>query len=367
VLYAAALDPSQKFGSLEEQVCLLGRAFRERGGRFVPLFLAAPGPAAARAFADAGAEAHGLDLRRLRLGQLSRLLGLVRRHRVEVIHWNFYEPLANPYVWCLTALAPRVAHYFTDHNSRYLSAEHSAGRLKGALKRTLLRRYEKVICVSRYVQGCLEGEGSWPDLTCCLHFVNTDRFRPDPEARAAVRARHGAGGRFVLVAVAHLIREKGIAIALRALAALPDDVVLWVAGGGPEAGALQHLHAELRLGGRVEFLGLQRDVAPYLQAADCFVCPSLWAEAAGLVNLEAHACGLPVVASRVGGIPEYVVEGSTGLLFAPGDAVGLAECVRRLRDDPAGRERMARAARALAVGRFSPGSRLNDYLDLYRC
>jgi glycosyltransferase involved in cell wall biosynthesis len=92
----------------------------------------------------------------------------------------------------------------------------------------------------------------------------------------------------------------------------------------------------------------------------------VWAEAAGLVNLEAQACGLPVVASRIGGIPEYVLDGKTGLLFEPGDAAALARLVRRLIDDPDERRAMSAAARAWAVERFSPQARLPELLDLYR-
>ena len=68
---------------------------------------------------------------------------------------------------------------------------------------------------------------------------------------------------------------------------------------------------------------------PLLQAADCAVCPSIWSEAAGLVNLEAQACGLPVIARRIGGIPELVEDGRTGFLFTPGDHRELAERLRR--------------------------------------
>jgi glycosyltransferase involved in cell wall biosynthesis len=113
-------------------------------------------------------------------------------------------------------------------------------------------------------------------------------------------------------------------------------------------------------------LGLQVNVQPYLQAADVFVCPSLWAEAAGLVNLEAQACGLPVVASRIGGIPEYVVEGCTGLFFEPGDSETLAAHIRRLINEPELHRNMAAEARAWALEQFSPEVRLPELLDFYR-
>src|SRR5262249_11534738 len=94
--------------------------------------------------------------------------------------------------------------------------------------------------------------------------------------------------------------------------------------------------------------------------------PSLWAEAAGLVNIEAQACGLPVIASRVGGISDYVEEGRTGFLFPAGDHVELAERARRLQADPLLCQNMGREALAVAVARFSARARLSEYVGLYR-
>ena len=86
-----------------------------------------------------------------------------------------------------------------------------------------------------------------------------------------------------------------------------------------------------------------------MQAADCLVCPSLWAEAAGLVNLEALSTGLPVVASRIGGIPEYVEDGKTGMLFPPGDHQALAALIRRLMDTPEEYQQLAAAAQRVTA------------------
>jgi glycosyltransferase involved in cell wall biosynthesis len=364
VLYAANLDP-RKFGTMEEQAFLLASAFRARGGVFLPVFTAPSEPVGLGRYRDAGLAVEALDLRRFRAGALARLLGLISTNRIEVVHWNFFPPLTNPYLWALAALAPRVQHYFTDHNSRCQPAAGAPARA-GVWKKPFLKRYERVFGVSGYVVDRLREQGVWPQPAACMHFINTDRFAPDPVARAAVRRRLDAEGRFVLVATAYLIRAKGIDVAVRALASLPEAVVLWVIGDGDQAGALRDLARDLGVASRVRFLGLQSQVEPYMQAADCFVCPSLWAEAAGLVNLEAQACGLPVVASRIGGIPEYVAEGRSGYLFAPGDPAALASAVRRLLDEPETCRATSRQARELAVERFSAAARIDEYVDLYR-
>src|SRR5262249_13958490 len=115
VLYVVLLDPSRKFGSMEEQIFILARAFRDRGGLFLPLFSAPPDEATIQRYQDAGLETAFLDLSRFRPLTLKRLARLVRNHNIEVIHWNFFAPLWNPYLWGLSVLKPRVRHFFTDH------------------------------------------------------------------------------------------------------------------------------------------------------------------------------------------------------------------------------------------------------------
>jgi len=266
-------------------------------------------------------------------------------------------------------LCPRLRHWYTDHISRTLPLPACPARWKRTLKRWLLSRYSRVVCVSKFVKQCLDEQRTWPNSVCLTHFINTDRFRPDARSRHDTRALLNVGNRFVALVVGQLIEEKGIEVAIRALAELPSEVVLWIVGAGQrpsDEAELRGLIGSLGLGGRVRMFGLQSNVRPYLQAADCFLCPSLWAEAAGLVNLEAQSCGVPVVASRIGGIPEYVLDQHGGFLFEPGNATALAACVRRLVDDVPLREQMGRNARAWALKQFSPAARLPEILDLYR-
>jgi glycosyltransferase involved in cell wall biosynthesis len=368
VLYAMLMRPGHKFGSMEEQVVTLAGQFRAEGSAFVPLFISGPGDGSVDFYRDRGLDAEILDLRRLRPGTLIRLLGILSRHRIDVIHWNFTSPLGNPYLWPLTVLRPTLKHYYTDHISRTLPVPPPALGPRRWLKQLLLRRYGRVFCVSEFVRDCLRAQGVWPEarLLPCLHFVNTDRFRPNPGERDRLRHELDAKDRFVVLVVGQLIAAKGIDVLIRAMTDLPPEAVLWIVGDGLERGALDALIAARGLCGRVRILGHQFDVRPYMQAADCFVCPSRWAEAAGLVNLEAAACSLPVVASRIGGIPEYLDEGQTGLLFEPGDIPGLSGVLNRLIRDRAWCRRLGAQARAMAVERFSTAARIPEMLDIYR-
>ena len=178
-----------------------------------------------------------------------------------------------------------------------------------------------------------------------------------PGARCA--RRWASAEEFVAVTVAYLIKDKGIDVAVKALAQLPEDVVLWVVGDGPEQGNLQALAQDLGLGQRVRFLGPRRNVEPFLQAADCALCPSVWAEAAGLVNLEALACGLPVVASRIGGIPEFIEDGRTWFPVHSRRSPGARAGLRLLHHDGRFGTGWARKRVSSRVERFSAQSLLN--------
>ena len=366
VLYLTDLHPADKFGSLEEQILVLSKALDASGGALIPVFGAPVGRETAAQYRELGVNPESLDLHRYSLFSLWRLLSLVRRYQIDAIHWNFYNPI-NPYVLALSMLVPHVRHYLTDHNSRIPNETVSAGSVKRRLKRFLLKRYSRVLCISDFVQEQLHVQQVWPKLSRCIYFVNTARFRPDPPLRLQWRTKLGLAdpGKFVIIFVGKLIKWKGVDVAIRAMLQLPDSATLLVVGDGPVEPELRALATSLKLGDRVRFVGNQRNVEPYMQAADCFICPSLWGEAVGLVNIEALASGLPVVASRVGGIPEFIDDKVTGLLFNAGDDAGLADRLNFLIENPRILKYMSNKARTFAVEKYSIQKRVPDYLELY--
>jgi glycosyltransferase involved in cell wall biosynthesis len=367
VLYVLSLNPVGQFPSLAEQALVLAREFHDRGSLFLPVYLGPLDHELAARHGAAGVPVEELDLRTLRWDILRRLLRLIRQHRIEVVHWNFYNPLTNAYLWALSLLAPRVEHFYTDHISRPAGTR-AAGkmtRLKSALLWPLSLRYRKTFCIGTYVEGELQ-KRHWPNLRVLHNFINTDRFRPDSERRREVRRGLDGDDKFVAVTVAYLIKDKGVDVAISALAELPESVVLWIVGDGPERKHLEALAQALGLGRRVRFLGSHHDIVPYLQAADCFICPSIWKEGAGNANFEAMACGLPDLASRVGGIPEFVEDGRNGFLFTPGDHQELAGLIRRLSDDPDMIRRLGRDARSIVVERYSTRSLVADHVNVHR-
>lgn len=366
VLNVVFMDPAQKLGSMEEQMVLLAHAFRSEEGLFLPLFSCATLPSKPTPIETSGVPIASLDLGQFRWKTLVQLMTIVREHQIDIVNWNFSPPLLNSYLWCLSALQPQLSHFYTDHISRTEDPKAAGSFLKRNAKQLLLRRYSKVLCVSTYVLKCLAVEQTWSNACCCLHFINVERFQPDSQTRSRFRAEQRVADRFVLLSVAHLIKAKGIDVALRAMTKLPDNVVLWVVGTGQEEPALRSLSQELGIDHRVVFHGPQQHVEPYMQAADCFICPSRWAEAAGLVNIEAQACGLPVIASNLGGIPEHVIDGETGFLVTPNDPIELADRVTQLMADRELWRRFSQAARVFVEETFSPAVRLPDLLSHYR-
>jgi glycosyltransferase involved in cell wall biosynthesis len=160
-------------------------------------------------------------------------------------------------------------------------------------------------------------------------------------------------GARVLLAVARLTDQKGIDVAIRALAELPDDTVLVVLGEGPERATLLRLARDLGLESRVFLLGRVPDVAAWLGRATVLVHPARW-EGFGLGVLEAMLAGLPVVATNVSALPELIVDGETGVLVEPNDAAALARGIARALDRPElGAGGLERARSEFSVGRMA--------------
>lgn len=174
--------------------------------------------------------------------------------------------------------------------------------------------------------------------------LDRDRIVVKPNIVQATAAT-GRGPRDHAAFVGRLTYEKGVFTLLRAWRHLPD-IPLVVVGGGEELDRVRAEVAEAGLGDRVTLLGETSHAAALdvIRGARFVVFPSLWYETFGRIAVEAYACGTPVLASRIGALAETVVEGETGLLFAPGDERDLAAAARRLwKDDTAALTRRARA------------------------
>ncbi|HYZ23768.1 MAG TPA: glycosyltransferase family 4 protein [Rhodopila sp.] len=192
------------------------------------------------------------------------------------------------------------------------------------------------------------------------------RFRPDPAARARVRAELGVpDDRVVVIAVSRLVWHKGypeLAVAMHS-APLAE---LWVVGERLESDRGPDMEAVLRgagLGERLRMLGYREDISALLAAADIFALPSRF-EGLPMSVIEAMLTGLPVVATNVRGPEEQVIEGVTGLKVPPGDAAALGAALRKLAGDAGLRARMGEAGRRSALERYDEAQVVARTLDL---
>ncbi len=158
-----------------------------------------------------------------------------------------------------------------------------------------------------------------------------------------------------LLFVGALLRGKGLDVLLSAMPSLPGEVCLWVAGSGHQEGMFRAQATALGVAHRVQFLGKVKrpELEKYYRSAACVVVPSREPETFGLVGLEAFRHATPVVASRVGGTGEWLIEGITGYGFESGNSAALAHAIRKTLDDPEGARVLGEAGRKLAHTRFT--------------
>jgi glycosyltransferase involved in cell wall biosynthesis len=296
------------------------------------------------------------------LGVVRRLLDVCRRERVTVWHGHDYKSNALGLLlrrfWPMKLVT--TVHGWVHHTSRT--------PLYYWLDRLCLPRYDLVLCVSPDLYDqCLQAGVDRRRCVLLENGIDTDEFRRRGDAVQA-RERLGVpGGRFLIGGAGRLSAEKGFDVLVRAVDQLLKagrDVGLVIVGEGDEGPRLRALIAELGRGDRVQLLGFRSDVKEVYQALDVFALSS---HREGLPNvlLEAMALQVPVIATRVAGVPRLVRDGENGLLVEAGDAAGLAAGLARLADDAGLRSRLGQAGRRTVEERYSFRERMAKVAALY--
>jgi len=239
-------------------------------------------------------------------------------------------------------------------------------------KLTVYRVPSRLVAVSESVREVLGASGLPRERIAVIPSgVDTDLFRPSEEGRKRGRKNFGLEGKVVILNLAKFVpRQKGqrhlLAVAARLKGRYPLRILL--AGLETDGEAARGMVEEYGLEDTVELLGFRRDIPDLINAADLFVFPSLpGLDAIAGSVLQAMACRRVTVASRVGGIPEYLRDGDNGFLAAPGDEESLAGALEQaLALSAEERERMGRSARETVVARYSVGAMAASYLRLFR-
>jgi len=351
---------SLAIGGLERVVTDLTCLLHERGIESEVLCLAEGGPL------EDELRVRGVPIRILhkrpggRPGALAAVASCLLAGRFDVVHTHNTGPLlyGMPAAW-LTGISMRV---HTEHGR--IPAEQRGRGLRRA-ECWALGRCSHVVAVSspgvealRRDTGFLGAIGIVHNGYAPAHLVNRT------QARASLGIPDGVP---VMAVVGRLAVEKGQDLALRALAALgtgEPNLVLVLVGDGPERNALEALAGQLGLSGRVLFTGARPDVRQLYQAFDLVLLPSR-SESLPMVLLEAGTAGVPVLATRVGGMPEVVEDGETGLLVPPEDPAALAAAAKRILLRPEWGGRLAAGLRERVQRQFSATAMVAGYVKLY--
>ncbi len=289
------------------------------------------------------------------------LLRLLHRERVDVLHGHMFG--SNVWACLLGRLARVPVVVCHEHMWSY-----GGGRLRTLIDRWLIARWSNAfIAVSE------EGRRS---------MVEVERIRPEdvvllrnglpplaPGDPHKAREELGIGAEQpVLVTSGSLRREKAYEVLIEAVAALAPSAPglrVLIAGDGPERPRLEELIRKLGLSGVVSLLGVRADIPDLLAASDIGVCCSDF-EGGPLSVMEYMGAGLPIIATRVGGLPELVQDGVNGALIPPRDPEALAEAAAGLLADPSLRERMGNAGRELREREYGIDSYIHRLESLYR-
>jgi glycosyltransferase involved in cell wall biosynthesis len=298
-----------------------------------------------------------------------RFLSVLRRGPYDIAHLHCVSAASYllPAVWM--ARVPKVLCTF--HGLPGSSAPpfvDTKRSIRGLAARFASRYVDWTYACSAAVLNAHQNDGWRGSRSSVIHNgIDPVQFRPAAD-KAAARAAVGiysAGP--VLGSVGSLCQEKGHRYLIQAFARLRNcipDACLLLVGSGPDAARLGSLACECGCADAIHFFGESAEIAQCLQAMDVFVLPSL-AEGFGLALAEAMACGVPVVASAVGGVPELVTDGVSGLLVPPADPEALAGSIGRILDSPAlARELSTRALQDISDN-FSVGRMIRQVSELY--
>jgi len=286
------------------------------------------------------------------LGLVAKLVELAEAHKLDIIHAHYAVPhAASAFLAKQILNSARLKTVTTLHGTdiTLVGADPSFQRVvKFAIEKS-----DGVTAVSRYLMQRTVEEF---DIRCEIRVIPNfvDIARPAQNLGLCSRKAWAPRGERILMHASNFRPVKRIADVVRIFAKVRETVPakLILVGDGPERLFIQQLVRELKLTPDVHFMGEQDQLEPLFLCADVFLLPSEQ-ESFGLTALEALNCGVPVIATDIGGLPEVITHGETGFLFPIGDIAGMAAAAVSLLNDPARRELFGARARERAADLFS--------------
>lgn len=291
------------------------------------------------------------------------IAALCRTERIDIVHAHLQKAVISSLLAGFLHRVPLILH---EHGPIFRGG---TGCLYRASLGLLGRRADAVIANSAAAASAVRRalRGADVPVTVVGNFIDLERFDPDRQDRAAARRTLALGERdFAVGFVGRLDRAKGADLLLDAAAILKGGDVSWrfiLVGDGPERRRLEEQSRRLGLDGVVTFAGLQENTATVMRAFDAGVVPSR-REAFGIAALELMRMRVPVIVSSVGGLPELVENGQTGLVLERLDAQSIAQSIQRLARDDGLRVGLGRNAFERA-GRFDGREAVRQIIEVY--
>ena len=361
VLTVADVFPT-KWGSFERYCVHLTTYLRAQGHEHHLSFTSDASPLVRAEFEKSDVVVVAEDFEHLGIRGSVALFIRAARLRADIVHLHFYDVVTLfPLLAVFLPAHCFVTYHISGPVSNPSSIKRSVKRLFGRLVGLSL---EKVFSVSENNRNklCDDYQISQSKVMVLHNGVALEDF----VAKDWVHANPKTG--LKLVCVAALIPEKGVHNAIRAVRLLKEDglcVTLDIIGIGDFQRDLEALVGELHLEDSVTFLGQRDDIPSLLKGYDIALVPSVWEEAFGYTVIEAMAVGLPVVASRVGGIPEIIEDGVSGILVAPDSSEALKAGIERLLSEDGRLAQIGQQARSRVAAHFSIERQLKCLLDEY--
>ncbi|MEK7630474.1 MAG: glycosyltransferase family 4 protein [Patescibacteria group bacterium] len=280
------------------------------------------------------------------------------RREPKALLWGMMVSQGTIAALVVKTLSPRIPFVLTLQEGDapdYL--QRGRGGLIWFFWKRALKRANQVTAISKYLQG-LASEAGRSDVHLVPNGVDVESFsKRDEDATHAIRAKHGiSDSDIVILSVSRLVIKNGLNDLIGAFAIFlrtHSNAKLLLVGEGSERSKLETLVKNDGVADRVIFVGAvaPRDIVPYFHAAQVFVRPSL-SEGMGNVFIEAMAAGIPVVATGVGGIADFVKDGQTGIIVSVGDVQNIAEGIARVVSDPDLQKNLTHNAFAMVERRY---------------
>lgn len=316
---------------------------------------------------SAGAQVSTISDEPTSFAYLKKLAVSVFKNKPDLIVFHFFghRNISPTLIGFITGI-PCI---FVDHHSGEGQKSNFKRAISWLIHQFSLFRFAKIIAVSNFVRNRQIHRSGLPEEKVKVIYNGT-RPANNEEIQKGFKIRKELGlseDTFVVMGISQLIKEKGFHILIEAFSNLKikdKKLHLVIVGDGPERQSLQDQASTLKLN-NVSFLGHRGDVQSLHWMADTVICPSIWAEAFGLIIIEAMINQRAVIATSVGGIPELIENEISGLLIQPEDIVGLQTAIERVISDPKLRQDLGMNAKKRALEKFHIDLNVKKSLELF--